>query len=342
MARIAARNNPARLGRAFGAAWIALLTTVAGGAGRADAVAHGETVPDGRYAFAVKITDLGIPVLGDRTRDSSCSGGLISPHWVLTAGHCFRDAHDVRVSRPVARKTIATVGRADLDGGGGHDVRVIAVRQNRAVDVALAKLDTAITDVTPLRVGRAAPRVGQRVRLTGYGFTTATATTAPHRLHAGTFRIVSVAQTEIGMSGVRPARNTSPCPHDSGGPYFTEGRDGTATVVGVVSHGPDCPHTGADQASRIDSIAAWISSVIGTDASPSPSTSPSPRQSPALAPSTVAGPKVAGSATFPSPWAGAGAVAATVALLTVGLWRRADRRRGGAHRRRAARPIRNR
>jgi secreted trypsin-like serine protease len=225
-------HNVARFGRAIVAAWIALLSTVAG-AGRADAVAHGENVPDGKYAFAVKITDLGIPVLGGGTRDSYCSGGLISPHWVLTAGHCVRDAHDVRVSRPVALRTIATIGRADLAGGGGHDVRVIAVRQNRTVDVALAELDSAVTDVTPMRVGGSAPKVGQRVRLAGYGFTTATATRGPNRLRTGTVRVVSVARTTIGMSGVRPAKNTSPCLHDSGGPYFAEGRDGTATWAGT-------------------------------------------------------------------------------------------------------------
>jgi hypothetical protein len=332
------RSNLARFGRVVGAAWIALLAAVAGGSGRADAIAQGESVQDGRYGFAVKIADLGIPVLGGGTRDSSCSGGLISPRWVLTAGHCFRDAHDVRVSRPVARTTTATVGRANLDGGGGHDVPVVAVRQNLTVDVALAELETAITDVRPMRVGRSAPRVGQRVRLTGYGLTTARATTGPDRLRTGMFQVVSVAKTEIGMSGVRPARNTSACPHDSGGPYFTESKDGTAIVVGVVSHGPDCPHTGADQASRIDSIATWIASVIGADAaaSPSPSASSTPAPSivasPRIGSPRVAGPRVAGPTASPIPWAGAGAVGAVLILLTPFLWRRTARRGRGSHR----------
>jgi hypothetical protein len=173
--------------------------------------------------------------------------------------------------------------------------------------------------------------------------TTAAATKGPDRLRTGTFQVVSVAKTEIGMAGVRPAKNTSACPHDSGGPYFTESKDGLAVVVGVVSHGPDCPHTGADQASRIDSIAAWIGSVIATDASAAPS--PSPSSAPTSAPSIVAGPSVAGpSVAGPAaswvPWAAAGAV---LVLLTTSLWWRTARRRRGSHRRRAPTtpPIRN-
>jgi secreted trypsin-like serine protease len=265
------------------------MVAIATSPGRAFAIAHGEAVPDGEYPFAVKLTDLDIPTADGGDRDSSCSAGLISPHWIITAGHCFRDANGTRVSHTVARRTIATVGRTDLTSSDGQQANVVAVRQSGTTDVALAKLDKAITGITPLALSRKAPRLGTVVRLTGYGQTSTTSPKLPQRLQTGRFRVSSVANATLGMTGTSPHKDTSPCKHDSGGPYFTEAADGTATVVAVVSNGPDCPHTGPDTAGRIDKIVSWIQSIIGKDVVPSPSPSPSePAASPSTAGSAVA------------------------------------------------------
>jgi len=230
----------------------------------AGAIAHGERPPAGKYQFSAKLTMTGIPTGDGGSRDSWCSGSLIAPRWVITAGHCFRDADGKHVSRTVARRTTATVG--------SRTVPVVAAYQSPDPehDVALAELGSPIGGVRPIRIGTGPPRVGDRLRLTGFGGLTGDESAASPGLRTGVFDVDQVRDTTLDMSGARPADDTSACPHDSGGPYFREAKDGTATLLAVVSTGPLCPHPGADFAARTDQLAGWISQTM---ASPPSSTS---------------------------------------------------------------------
>ncbi|MER7266877.1 trypsin-like serine protease [Micromonospora carbonacea] len=269
------------------------------GARPASAIAHGEDAAEGAYRFSARLTMTGLPVAGGGTRDSWCSGALIAPRWVITAGHCFRTPDGRRVSRVVAERTSVTVGRVDLDGRDGHEADVVAVRQADGVDVALVELDTAVTGVVPLRLADVPPVAGEVLRLTGYGLTAADAAAPPQRLRTGEFIVGRVGADVIETSGRRPRADTSPCPHDSGGPYFREPAHGTPVLVAVVSTGPGCPHPGPDFSARIDVLGEWIVDTVA----PSPG---------------------------PARWLPAG-VGAGVALLAVALvWRR--RRAGGRRR----------
>ena len=248
-----------RLTAVLGAVALALVAHAA----PANAIANGEEVPIGKYRFSVKLTMTGIPTADGGRRNSACSGSLIAPEWILTAGHCFRDANGVRVERPVADLTTATVGRTDLTGTGGHVATVIAVRQSPTNDVALAKIDKRITNIQPLWLSSAPPTVGEVLRLTGYGSITSQNPTPSTRLRTGQLQVTTVNATTIGMTGYAPQRDTTPCPYDSGGPFFSERFPGRPPiVVAVVSNGPSCPHTLDETTARIDVIVPWIWDVL--------------------------------------------------------------------------------
>ncbi|AGL15629.1 trypsin-like serine protease [Actinoplanes sp. N902-109] len=236
---------------------------VALGMGTANAIANGEPVPDGQYRFSVKLTMTGIPVLGGGTRNSACSGALIASRWIVTAGHCFRDENGVRVERLVAASTTATVGRTDLTTGtGGTVAQVIAVRQSATADVAVAQLDTAVRRIKPLRVSSRAPKVDDVLRITGYGSLTSTNPVPATHLQTGQMTVVSLQDSTLGLKGFAPQPDTTPCPYDSGAPFFRESRWRSPELVAVVSNGPSCPHTAIESPARTDNLADWIHDII--------------------------------------------------------------------------------
>lgn len=232
-------------------------------AASAPRIANGSEVPEGSYRFSVALKMTGIPTPTGGRRNSACSGALVNPLWIITAGHCFRDADGVRVERPVADLTTATVGRAVLSGTNGEVRTIVAVRQLWSADIAVAKLDRPVLGIEPVVLGRTAPTVGQRLRLTGYGSVTGSNPTPSDRLLTSQFTVSGVAATTVGVKGYAPAPNTSACPYDSGAPYFVEDATATATLVSIESNGPTCPHAQEETTARIDVAADWISGAIG-------------------------------------------------------------------------------
>jgi secreted trypsin-like serine protease len=252
------RPHRVRLGK-LGVALAAMaIGTVLTTASPAHAIANGTPVPDGQYLFSTKLTMTNIPRADGTTYNSACSGALVAPQWIITAGHCFHDINGNHVSGPVPYATTATVGRTDLTATTGHVIDITEVQQAGRDDVALAKLATPITDIAPLPVSTTTPRTGAILRMTGWGATSSLNPAPVTHLQTGQFKIDRLAGSLLMVVGYGPAPDTSACLYDSGGPYFTDNPDGTQTLVSVESNGPDCPHSQDETTTRVDRLASWI------------------------------------------------------------------------------------
>jgi hypothetical protein len=228
----------------------------------AHAVADGADVRDGWYRFSAALSMPLITRPDGSTYASACSGSLVAPSWVITAGHCLHDGARNRIEGAPRYEVVVTVGRATLSGPGGHTRHVVEVRQSPTADVALIRLDRPVRGVTPLRLARHAPRVGEVLRLTGWGSVDAEADLShrPERLQTGLVRVSSVTADTVFVRGLAPAPTTSACPYDSGAPYFRPGP--RPELVATEVTGPDCPHSEDETTARIDAIRAWLRSVI--------------------------------------------------------------------------------
>jgi secreted trypsin-like serine protease len=252
------------------ASGIAAATLAVGFSTNANAVANGDPVADGQYAFATKLVMTGIPRDGS-LYDSACSAALIAPQWIITAGHCFHTAvvdgsyeyasgaigPDKAI--PYASVT-AILGRSILAGTRGYEVGVVEAYQAGTNDIAIAKLAKPILDINPLAFSSStpvAPVGGDIVRIAGWGSLDGTADKAAPQMQTGQMMVVTIGTTTLGVTGYLPHPDTSACLYDSGAPYFSESIFGMR-LVGVESDGPGCPHNQEETIARVDVVASWV------------------------------------------------------------------------------------
>ena len=175
----------------------------------------------------------------------ACTGTLIDPRVVVTAGHCT-----------ILGPTAVVVG---ADRASGREV---------AVDTALTHPDFGYAGLVddlgflvlaapiaeaPAGLGSTAPAVDATVRVVGFGVTALDGSGGTK--HEGPARIAAVDADELTLA---PAPAT-PCHGDSGGPVFADLGAGEQ-LVGVVSSG-DAACTTA-QLTRVDVHAALIADVV--------------------------------------------------------------------------------
>jgi secreted trypsin-like serine protease len=209
--------------------------------------------------FNAKLTSLDIPVPGGGVRSGACSGALVAPEWVVTAGHCFHDLNDARTNGPPPYTMTVTVGRLKDSDPGGHTAQVVDVRQSPVNDLAVARLSVAVDDVVPLTLADAEPSVGLRLQFAGWGSLSATVLGPSEHLKRGQFTVASIGQTTLHALPVGPRTvENGPCPEDSGAPFFVTDDDRTGTLVAIVNTGPPCPEPGPEIIARVDVVSDWI------------------------------------------------------------------------------------
>lgn len=220
--------------------------------------------PNPVLPFNAKLTSGDIPVPGGGVRSGACSGSLVAPQWIVTAGHCFHDLADTRIGGKPPYTMTVTVGRLKDTDPGGYTTEVVDVRQSPLNDLAVAKLGRPIEDIAPAALADRRPAVGQQLQFAGWGSHSATVLGPSDHLKRGRFRVSGIGQATLEAQpvGTRTVEN-GPCPEDSGGPFFVSDDDRSATLVAIVNTGPPCPQPGPETIARVDVVADWIRAQTG-------------------------------------------------------------------------------
>ncbi|MEJ7600468.1 MAG: trypsin-like serine protease [Kofleriaceae bacterium] len=200
-----------------------------------------------------------------------CSGTLIAPDVVLTAGHCI-------AAGPVE----VLVDSVDYTKPGGDR---IAVKWSRAYPDWEHRYDIGVIMLE--HVARPKPRMlasactvrehlvaGAEVRAVGFGLASESGTDANTRLREALLPVIdptctldAACEGSIAPHGefIAGGNGTDTCFGDSGGPVFLETPEGPV-LAGVTSRGlavPGAPCGNGGVYVRADKVTSWLKSVTG-------------------------------------------------------------------------------
>jgi secreted trypsin-like serine protease len=244
--------------------------------------------------------------------DFLCSGTLVSPNVVLTAGHC---AVDDTSGAPLDPSGFGVVTGA-VDWTDATDRHISTVSQvlvspsydpsGPGHDAALLVLSSAVSGQTIPLWGTGSVAAGTRAWIAGWGDTydeqsdpQTVLQWAPTTVQSTTFcgRPFLAGYPYDASSDLcalnPPSYDTATCEGDSGGPLLAKDASGNLLEIGLTSVGPaDCDTQTPDYYTAIKPIASWVQSEVaaaaGSGQAPpatgqgSASAAPAPASTPAM------------------------------------------------------------
>jgi secreted trypsin-like serine protease len=230
----------------------------------------------------------------------ACTGTVIAPRVVLTAGHCVEDPETGRIT-PAQDYLVATGVAEPGKAGPGNVFRVAEAHAFPEFDPGALRGDAALLILSAPTAAPALPLAGAAdlglyaggatVQLAGWGLTSANAKQPPPSLRATTTMVQSTTLCRNKTRSYYPpfspalqlctlpptAKKSGGCFGDSGGPAIGQRADGSPVELGIISTGaPGCDPKLPNVLTRADLVSGWAGEWIAATelGAPRPSFSP--------------------------------------------------------------------